>query len=115
LNRISVLLLCITTLAIFFIINKKEDIDLSQYRDTIKELQQQVEELEQINDSLELIEQELETKISSYDKTINNLNRQLDVIKIETEAKLKAVDNLDVSELEWFFTNRYRYSQDTIN
>ena len=114
-NRISVLLLCITTLAIFFIINKKEDIDLSQYRDTIKELQQQVEELEQINDSLELIEQELETKISSYDKTINNLNRQLDVIKIETEAKLKAVDNLDVSELEWFFTNRYRYSQDTIN
>ena len=114
-NRISVILLCITTLAIFFIINKKEDIDLSEYRDKIEELQQQVEELEQVNDSLELIEQELETKISSYDKTINNLNRQLDVIKIETEAKLKAIDNLDASELEWFFTNRYRYSQDTIN
>ena len=114
-NRISVILLCITTFAIFFIINKKEDIDLSEYRDKIEELQQQVEELEQVNDSLELIEQELETKISSYDKTINNLNRQLDVIKIETEAKLKAVDNLDASELEWFFTNRYRFSQDTIN
>ena len=114
-NRISVILLCITTLAIFFIINKKEDIDLSEYRDKIEELQQQVEELEQVNDSLELIEQELEIKISSYDKTINNLNRQLDVIKIETEAKLKAIDNLDASELEWFFTNRYRYSQDTIN
>ena len=71
--------------------------------------------MEQVNDSLELIEQELEIKISSYDKTINNLNRQLDVIKIETEAKLKAVNNLDASELEWFFTNRYRYSQDTIN
>ena len=114
-NRISVLLLCITTLAIFFIINKKEDIDLSQYRDKIEELQQQVEELEQVNDSLELIEQELETKISSYDITIDNLNRELDVIKIETEAKLKAVNDLDASELEWFFTNRYRYSQDTIN
>ena len=37
-NRISVILLCITTLAIFFIINKKEDIDLSQYRDKIVEL-----------------------------------------------------------------------------
>jgi len=115
LNRISVILLCITTLAIFFIINKKEDIDLSEYRDKIEELQQQVEELEQVNDSLELIEQELEIKISSYDKTINNLNRQLDVIKIETEAKLKAVNDLDATELEWFFTNRYRYSQDTIN
>jgi|TARA_Y100000004_G_scaffold2295_1_gene2798 uncharacterized protein (DUF3084 family) len=115
LNRISVILLCITTLAIFFIINKKEDIDLSEYRDKIEELQQQVEELEQVNDSLELIEQELETKISSYDITINNLNRQLDVIKIETEAKLKAVNDLDATELEWFFTNRYRYSQDTIN
>ena len=114
-NRISVILLCITTLAIFFIINKKEDIDLSEYRDKIEELQQQVEELEQVNDSLELIEQELETKIPSYDITINNLNRQLDVIKIETEAKLKAVNDLDATELEWFFTNRYRYSQDTIN
>lgn len=114
-NRISVILLCITTLAIFFIINKKEDIDLSEYRDKIEELQQQVEELEQVNDSLELIEQELETKISSYDITINNLNRQLDVIKIETEAKLKAVNDLDATELEWFFANRYRYSQDTIN
>tara|TARA_B100000085_G_scaffold245795_1_gene239172 strand:- start:140 stop:487 length:348 start_codon:yes stop_codon:yes gene_type:complete len=115
LNRISVILLCITTLAIFFIINKKEDIDLSEYRDKIEELQQQVEELEQVNDSLELIEQELETKISSYDITIDNLNRELDVIKIETEAKLKAVNDLDATELEWFFTNRYRYSQDTIN
>ena len=113
-NRISVILLCITTLAIFFIINKKEDIDLSEYRDKIEELQQQVEELEQVNDSLELIEQELETKISSYDITIDNLNRELDV-KIETEAKLNAVNNLDATELERFFTNRYRFSKDTIN
>jgi len=110
LNRISVLLLCITTLAIFFIINKKEDIDLSQYRDKIEELQQQVEQLEQVNDSLELIEDQLETKLSSYDKTIDNLNRQIDVIKIETEAKIKAVNDLSDSELEWFFTNRYRFS-----
>ena len=114
-NRISVILLCITTLAIFFIINKKEDIDLSEYRNKISELECELETLSRQNDSLELIEQELETKISSYDKTINNLNRQLDVIKIETEAKLKAVNNLDATELEWFFTNRYRYSQDTIN
>jgi len=114
LNRISVILLCITTLAIFFIIHKKEDIDLSQYRDKIEELQQQVEQLEQVNDSLELIEDQLETKLSSYDKTIDNLNRQIDVIKIETEAKIKAVNDLSDSELEWF-TNRYRFSQDTIN
>jgi len=115
LNRISVILLCITTLAIFFIINKKEDIDLSQYRDKIAELECELEVLSKQNDSLERIEQELETKISSYDKTINNLNRQLDVIKIETEAKIKAVNDLDATELEWFFTNRYRYNQDTIN
>lgn len=114
-NRISVLLLCITTLAIFFIINKKEDIDLSEYRDKIEELECELEVLSKQNDSLELIEQELETKISSYDITIDNLNRELDVIKIETEAKLKAVNDLDATELEWFFTNRYRYSQDTIN
>ena len=57
----------------------------------------------------------LESKLSSYDKTIDNLNRQIDVIKIETEAKIKAVNDLSDSELEWFFTNRYRFSQDTIN
>ena len=28
---------------------------------------------------------------------------------------IKAINDLDANELEWFFTNRYRFSQDTIN
>ena len=115
-NRLSVLMLCLTTLAIFFILpqdNVTPDVDA--YEAQIRALEQKVDSLHAQNDSLVKEADSLEIKIDEYDIKIKNLNYSINVIKKETKQKLEAVDNLDDDELERFFTNRYRQYKDSIN
>jgi len=116
LNRINTVIICITALAIFFILKQenKPDVDISQYETEINLLQIQLNELQAANDSLAEIEKELEGKIASYDVTINNLKGQINVIKRETKAKLDSVDRFGDDELERFFAERYRQLYDSI-
>jgi len=116
LNRINTIIICITALAIFFILKQenKPDVDISQYETEINLLQIQLNELQEANDSLATIEKELESKIASYDVTIKNLKGQINVIKRETKAKLDSVDKFGDDELERFFAERYRQLYDSI-
>jgi len=116
LNRINTVIICITALAIFFILKQesKPDVDISQYETEINLLQIQLDELQEANDSLATIEKELESKIASYDVAIKNLKGQINVIKRETKAKLDSVDKFGDDELERFFAERYRQLYDSI-
>ncbi len=115
-NRINTVIICITALAIFFILKQesKPDVDISQYETEINLLQIQLDELQEANDSLATIEKELESKIASYDVAIKNLKGQINVIKRETKAKLDSVDKFGDDELERFFAERYRQLYDSI-
>ena len=115
-NRINTIIICITALAIFFILKKENtpDVDISQYETEINLLQIQLNELQAVNDSLAEVEKELESKIASYDVTIKNLKGQINVIKRETKAKLDSVDRFGDDELERFFAERYRQLYDSI-
>jgi len=115
-DRISVILLCITTLCIFWIINKKEDtVNVQSYLDKIEALEQKVDSLHAKNTLLDKQADSLEVKVVEYDKRIRNLNYSINVIKKETDEKLNAVDLFGDDELERFFAERYAKQQDTIN
>ena len=114
-NRISVILLCITTLCIFWIINEKEDIDVQSYLDKIDMLEKKVDSLHSKNTILDKQADSLEIQIVEYDKKIRNLNYSINVIKKETDGKLNAVNNLTDDELERYFSERYRQYKDSIN
>ena len=114
-NRGSVILLCLTTLAVFYILQKGPEIDIKNYETQINILQQQISKLEGINDSLEVESQELEIKLATYDEKLKNLNIQVNVIKRETKAKLDSIDKFGDDELERFFTDRYYSKTDSIN
>lgn len=114
-NRISVILLCITTLCIFWIINKKEDIDVKSYLDKIEALEKKVDCLHNKNTILDKQADSLEIQIVEYDKKIRNLNYSINVIKKETNEKLNAVNDLTDDELERYFSERYRQYKDTVN
>lgn len=114
-NRISVILLCITTLCIFWIINKKEDIDVQSYLDKIDMLEKKVDSLHSKNTILDKQADSLEIQIVEFDKKIRNLNYSINVIKKETDEKLNAVNNLTDDELERYFSERYRQYKDSIN
>ena len=112
-NRLSVLLLCLTTLAIFFILRQDNvKVDVDAYEAQIRALEQKVDSLHAQNDSLIKEADSLVLKIDEFDNKIKNLSNSINVIKRETKQKLDAVDNLDDDELERFFSTRYK---DTIN
>jgi chromosome segregation ATPase len=115
LNRINTIIICIAAIAIFYILNKESDIDITQYETEINLLQIQLNELQEVNDSLQTVEKELEAKMASYDNTIRNLKGQINVIKKETKRKLDSVDQFGDDELEQFFAKRYKQLNDSIS
>ena len=109
-NRASVILLCITTLAIFFMLKEKPKLDIQKYENQISLLQSAVDSLEVANDSLKIEEALLNQKIVEYDNTIQELNNEIDVIQDETKKKLDSVDRYNKLQLQKFFSDRYKNS-----
>ena len=114
-NRVNVILICITALAVFYILQKGPEIDMRKYQTEINILQQQIKQLEGVNDSLVGESKELEIKLAAYDEKLKNLNREVNVIKRETKAKLDSIDKFGDDELERFFSDRYYSKTDSIN
>ena len=117
-NRVSVILLCLTTLAIVYILRQKPEIDIEKYETQINILQQQILMLENVNDSLQLESVELEKKVAAYDVMIDNLKGKINVIQEETKQKLDAIDFFGDDQLEQFFADRYKerlVKNDSIN
>ena len=74
-NRINTILICITAIAIFFILKQEpEEVDLSPYINKIEALEKKVDSLHSKNVALEKAADSLEVKISEYDIKIRNLN-----------------------------------------
>ena len=114
-DRITVILLCITTLCIFWIINERDDIDVDPYLEKIELLEKKVDSLHTKNTLLDLQADTLQIRIVEYDKRIQELTRSIFVIKKETNEKLNNVNFLNDAELERFFAKRYRQYKDSIN
>ena len=113
-DRITVILLCITTLCIFWIVNERDDIDVDPYLQKIELLEKKVDSLHTKNTLLDLQADTLQIRIVEYDKKINDLTRSITVIKKETNEKLNSVNILNDAELERFFADRYRQYKDSI-
>ena len=115
-NRINTILICITAVAIFFILKQQqEEFDLSPYLDQIEALEKKVDSLHTQNYALQKEADSLELKMGEYDNKINNLNYTINVIKLETKAKLDSIDRFGDDELEKFFAKRYNIVNDSIN
>ena len=93
----------------------KIDVDIKAYQLKIELLQQKVDSLHAKNNILEKESDSLNEKISKYTYRINKLNQRIDVIRIETQKKIDAVNDYSTSELQQFFTDRYRFNKDSIN
>lgn len=107
-NRVSVILLCITTIAVFFILKKQPELDIQKYEDQINALQSEIHQLEGANDSLKVEAAVLNEKLVEYDNTIYKLNKKIDVIQDETKKKLDSIDRYNNDQLQKFFANRYK-------
>jgi peptidoglycan hydrolase CwlO-like protein len=81
--------------------------DINKYRD-------QIELLQTIIDSTKTVNQVIDTKIDSVQqrvfgisKEIHYIDKNINIIKKQTDEKVNTVDKFSNAELEFFFTNRY--------
>lgn len=115
-NRVNVIIICFTTLVIFYILKmEKNEVDISPYLNKIEALEKKVDSLHTENTSLQFEADSLELRMSEYDSRIKNLNYTINVIKKETQTRLDAIDSFGDDELERFFAERYRQYKDSIN
>jgi peptidoglycan hydrolase CwlO-like protein len=114
-NRGSVILLCLTTIVVFFILRKQPELDIQKYENQINTLQLEINLLEGANDSLIVEAALLNEKLVEYDNVIDKLNKEIDVIQDETKKKLDSVDRFNRDQLQKFFAERYRAIDSIIN
>ena len=93
----------------------KIDVDIEAYQIKIDLLEKKVDSLNTKNRLLEKESDSVLGKINFYTNRINKLNDRINVIRIETKRKIDAVNQYSTSELQQFFTDRYRLDKDSIN
>tara|TARA_B100000282_G_scaffold281879_1_gene244232 strand:+ start:216 stop:575 length:360 start_codon:yes stop_codon:yes gene_type:complete len=100
-----------------YVIFAKPDlaVDIKAYQMQINLLEQKIDSIKVHNKKLLLEADSLQVKLSEYDNKINRLNRQIYVIKKETQRKIDSVDYFGDDELEKFFAERYNQLNDSIN
>jgi peptidoglycan hydrolase CwlO-like protein len=81
--------------------------DIKGYKDKIELLQTKV-------DSAKLVNSEIDSKIDSIQgnvlnitNEVNNIDKNILIIKKQTDEKIKVIDTFTASDIEQFFTDRY--------
>ena len=81
--------------------------DVKKYEDKIKSLQTNVDSISKINTEINNKIITLNGDISNITNKIEKVDKTINIIKRNTDEKIRNVDNFGVNDLELFFTNRY--------
>jgi peptidoglycan hydrolase CwlO-like protein len=107
-NKEFVLLVIV---AILLIVNlysiKTIETDVKKYQDKINNLQINVDSIYVINRSINDKITALNSDVVIINNKIENVDKKINVIKKNTDEKIRGVDNFGINELELFFSNRY--------
>lgn len=95
--------------------NPSVDVDIKKYQTEINLLQLKIDSIQTTNKKLMVEADSINKVILEYDSAIKRLNTKIYVIQKETEKKLDSIDNLGGSQLQEFFTKRYRQYENSSN
>ena len=90
------------------------DIDKGPYEQKIERLQQEKDSLDAANLELQLKVDNMFEQAEGYERTINELNSSIGTLKRKTNEIINSVDTYTQSELEKFFSDRYRLDSSTV-
>ena len=90
------------------------DIDKGPYEQKIERLQQEKDSLDAANLELQLKVDNMFEQAEGYERTINELNSSIGTLKRKTNEIINSVDTYTQSELEKFFSDRYRLDSSSV-
>jgi peptidoglycan hydrolase CwlO-like protein len=104
-----VFLLIIVVLLVLNIMNSNAiRTDVKQYEKRFDYIDAEINDLKLRNESIDRKIENNNTKIDIVNNKIESVDKTIRKIKENTDEKVGNIDNLKPSELELFFTNRYK-------
>lgn len=81
--------------------------DIDKYRDQIELLQTTIDSTKAVNQVIDTKIDSVQQRVFGISKEIYYIDKNINIIKKQTDEKINSVDTLTTNELEQFFTNRY--------
>jgi len=107
-NKQDILLIIIVALLCYMLFNTQGiKTDVKKYKKEIENLQTKIDSTHNINKILDLKIDSVNTVVSSITKEITLIDKNIKIIRKNTNEKVNTIDNLSNVELEQFFTSRY--------
>ena len=107
-------LLLLSSVFISYLFFSEDESYVEQYNFEIKKLEQKIDSLHNINHKLTYKVDTLQIQIKELDLELGLKDNRIKSLKYEINTKMDAVSSFNVSELEKFFTDRYRQYNDSI-
>jgi len=113
-KRFLYVLIIIQLFIIGWVLFSDTDIDKGPFQQKIDKLQRQKDSLDAANLELQLKVDYMFEQADGYEKTINELNTSIGTLKRKTNEIINSVDTYTQSELEKFFSDRYRLDSSAV-
>jgi peptidoglycan hydrolase CwlO-like protein len=108
-NKQNILLVIIACLAGYSIFQGHGiRTDVASYNAKIDSIQNEIDSLQDVNTALTQQILTIDKEIDNIDGDINSVTKNITIIKKQTDEKIDSVNNYNFSDLEKFFTDRYK-------
>ena len=108
-NKSNLLLILIAVLAAYSIFQgSKIRTDVAGYNAKIDSIQKEIDSVQLLNEKINEQITVVDKEIDKVDGQINNVTKNITIIKNQTHEKIDSVNNFNFSDLEKFFTERYK-------
>lgn len=108
-NKTNILLVLIACLAAYTIFQgSKIRTDVAGYNAKIDSIQTEIDSVQLVNEKLTEQIVTIDKEIDKVDGNINNVTKNITIIKNQTHEKIDSVNNYNFSDLEKFFSDRYK-------
>lgn len=87
--------------------------DVKGYKDQIENIQTKIDSAQTVNREIDSKIDSVTHKVVTITNEIHQINKTITIIKKQTNEKANNIDKLSDSELELFFTSRYKDSLST--
>ena len=81
--------------------------DIKGYKDRIELLQTKVDSAKLVNSKIDSKIDSIQGNVLNITNEVNNIDKNILIIKKQTDEKIKVIDTFTASDLEQFFTDRY--------
>jgi chromosome segregation ATPase len=113
-NKQNIVLALVAGLLIWNLINTKGiSTDIKQYKKQIELIETKVDSAKTIDKTITVKIDSVQQRVFGISKEIHYIDKNINIIKKQTDEKVSSTNKFSNAELEQFFSNRYNQSNNS--